>query len=208
MQLPESLPARLFLLAIDPTRRRLTGQSHLGYLLRAGALTDLELRGLITDESGKVRVGTQLRIGDPVLDAMLAEIAGDRPRRWRAWVQRRHRAIRAEVREQLEGQRWIVSEPRRILGIFPVLDITVLDQLAVERLRHRLTAVLEGGGRADKRDAALVALVAAGQLRSVVSGRQRRAHRGRIAELSAQAGPAAPALRKVIQQHHAATQGG
>ena len=93
MQLPESLPARLFLLALNPTRQRLTAAQHLGYLLRAAALTDLELRGLISDESGKVRVGTQLRAGDPVLDAMLAEIAGDRPRSWRSWVQRRHRAI-------------------------------------------------------------------------------------------------------------------
>src|SRR5690349_21277182 len=101
MQLPESLPARLFLLALNPSRRRLTGLSQLGYLLRAGALTDLELRGLISDESGKVRVGTQLRVGDPVLDAMLTEIAGDRPRSWRAWVQRRARPIRAEIREQL-----------------------------------------------------------------------------------------------------------
>src|SRR5690349_4020561 len=109
MDLPESLPDRLFLLAINPTRRRLTGLTQLGYLLRAGALADLQLRGLITDEAGKVQVGTQLRVNDPVLDAMLAEIAGDRPRSWRAWVQRRQRAIRAEVRGQLEGQRWIVA---------------------------------------------------------------------------------------------------
>lgn len=208
MQLPESLPARLFLLAVNPTRRRLTGQPQLGYLLRAGALTDLQLRGLITDESGRVRVGTQLRVGDPVLDAMLAEIAGDRPRSWRAWVQRRHRAIRGEVREQLEGQRWIVTERRRILGIFPTLDVTVLDQLAVERLRHRLTAVVEGAGGVEQRDAALVALAAAGQLRTVFSGRQRRVHRRRIAELTAQAGPVAPVLRKVIQQHQAVAAGG
>ena len=47
MQLPESLPARLFLLAVDPTRRRLANGSYLGFLLRAGALTDLELRKAI-----------------------------------------------------------------------------------------------------------------------------------------------------------------
>jgi|SRR5581483_7421023 len=199
MDLPESLPARLFLLALNPTRHRLTGLTQLGYLLRAGALADLEVRGLIGDESGKVRIGTKLHVGDPVLDAMLAEIAGDRPRSWRAWVQRRQWAIRAEVRGQLEEQRWIVTEPRRILGLFPALRITVLDQVAVDRLRDRLAAALEGG-HVDKRDAALVALAAAGQLRTVFTGRQRRVHRRRIAELGAQAGQAPPALRKVIRQ--------
>jgi hypothetical protein len=207
MQLPESLPARIFLLAVNPRRQRLSGAWYVGFLLRAAALTDLELRGRISDQHGKVAAGTRLRVGDPVLDAMLVEIAGDKPRSWRAWVQRRHRAFRGEVREQLEAQRWIVTESRRILGIFPVMNITVLDQLAVERLRHRLTAALEGGGHVDPRDGALVALAAAADLRTVFSSRQQRAHRERIKELSAKAGPAAPALRKVIQQIQASSAG-
>ncbi len=78
----------------------------------------------------------------------------------------------------------------------------------MERLRHRLTALVEGGARVERRDAALIALAAAGQLRTVFSGRQRRLHRRRIAELTAQAGPAAPALRKVVQQLQASAAGG
>ncbi len=45
MELPESLPARLYLLAYDRRRQRLTARPQLGFLLRAAAMADLELGG-------------------------------------------------------------------------------------------------------------------------------------------------------------------
>jgi hypothetical protein len=52
-----------------------------------------------------------------------------------------------------------------------------------------------------------VALAAAGELSTAISRRQRREHRQRIARLSERAGPAAPALRKVLQQLRASAAG-
>jgi hypothetical protein len=210
MRLPESLPGRLFLLAVDPRRQRPTDQSYLCYTLRAAALTDLLLRKLVADEGGKVRVTGHLRVGDPLLDATLAAIAEDRPRSWEAWVRRRRRGhkTRVEVREQLATAGWITVEPGRILGIFPTVKITVLDPGSVDQLRTRLVLALEGGGHVDERERALLTLAATGNMRTVLSRRQRRTHRKRLAELAALVGPPVPALRKVIQQVQAAASAG
>jgi hypothetical protein len=205
MRLPESLPDRLFLLAVDPRRQRLADQTYLCYTLRAAALTDLLLRKLVADEGGKVRVTGQMRVGDPLLDAMLAAVAEDRPRTWEAWVRRRRRGhkTRVDVREQLATVGWITAEPGRILGIFPTVKITVLDPSSVERLRERLVLALDGG-QVDEHERALLALAAAGNMSTVLSWRQRRTHRKRIAELTALVGPPVPALRKAIQHAQAA----
>jgi len=204
MRLPESLPGSVFLLAFDPRRQRLTGQSYLCYTLRAAALTDLLLRNLIVNEAGKVRGTGRMRAGDPLLDALLARIAADEPRSWEAWVRRRTRPrTRVEVREQLATGGWITVEPRRFLGIFPTVKITVVDPGPVEQLRQRLVLALDGGP-VDERERAILALANAAGMGTVVSWRQRRAHRHRLAELTALAGPAVPALRKVIRQAQAA----
>jgi hypothetical protein len=47
MELPESLPARVYLLAYDRRRQRLTARPQLGFLLRAAAMADLELGGRV-----------------------------------------------------------------------------------------------------------------------------------------------------------------
>jgi hypothetical protein len=137
VELPESLPARLYLLAYDKRRQRLAARTQLGHVLRAAALADLELRGSLTDEDGKVRVVVDPPVGDPVLDAALEEIAGSRPRTWGHWVRAGQRAIKRAVRDQLEAGRWIRVEPRRVLGLFPSAAITLRDPRALTRLTER-----------------------------------------------------------------------
>ncbi|HEX6678659.1 MAG TPA: GPP34 family phosphoprotein [Actinomycetes bacterium] len=204
MELPASLPRRLYLLAYDPRRRRLSGRSQLGYLLRAAALTDLLLRGLVADDRGKVVVGRPADpLDDPVLGAVLRQVAESRPRSWSHWVRSGQRAMRLAVREQLEADGWIRVEPRRVLGVFPVSRVTVQDTRVLEDLAAIVARTLGAGlpaARVDPSDAALVALAAAGELPPAISRRQRREHRQRIARLSERAGPAVPALRRVIQQ--------
>ncbi len=53
VKLPESLPARLYLLAYDTEKNRMTAGSQLGLVLRAAALADLYLTERLTDEAGK-----------------------------------------------------------------------------------------------------------------------------------------------------------
>jgi hypothetical protein len=203
MELPASLPQRLYLLAYDTRRQRLRGRTQLGYLLRAAALTDLLLRGLVADDRGKVVAGERRELDDPVLGAVLQQVAESRPRSWSHWVRSGQRPLRLAVREQLEAGGWIQVEQRRVLGVFPASRITVRDT----RVRKGLAAIVArtlGAGlpaaRVEPADAGLVALAAAGELSTAISRRQRREHRQRIARLSERAGPAVPALRKVIQQ--------
>jgi hypothetical protein len=116
MPLPESLPARLYLLAYDTEKNRMTAHSRLGLVLRAAALTDLYLAGRVTDENGKARAsGDRRPTGDPLPDEMLQQLAEHQPRSWQGWIARGKPAIRT-VRTQLEADQCIRVGHRRILA--------------------------------------------------------------------------------------------
>ena len=201
----ESLPSRIYLSAYDPTKQRLTGRGQLGILMRAGALTELLHAGRLRDVDGRPAVQ-----GVPS-DPRLAEIAASRPRPWAHWVGRGERAIWREVQDALVAARLIRIEPYRFLGIFPTTRVTVLDPMVVPRLHETMSRILRDPGPADRvdpADAALVALAAVGGLRTAIDRRSARQHKARIAELSTVAGPAVPAVRKVIQARQAAAVGG
>ncbi|MGI8336121.1 GOLPH3/VPS74 family protein [Actinomadura scrupuli] len=207
MDVPESLPARLYLLAYDTERGRLTGRSELGYIMRAGALADLLLAGHLTDVGGKPRAGDAAALADPLLADVLRQIAGSRPRYWRHWVAKGGRQAAASVRDRLAAGGWIRLEQRRVLRIFPVTSVTVRDPRVVKRLADTVSSALRGGrpvSRLDPLDAALVALAAAGEIRTVMPRSVRRANKRRIAELSEAAGPVPRALSKAIQGARAA----
>jgi hypothetical protein len=145
---------------------------------------------------------------DPVLDAVLRQIAGSRPRPWAHWVRKGARGMAWTVRDRLAAEGWIRVEPRRRLGIFPGHRVTVPDPRVVTQLSERASEVLESGrppGRIDPFEAAAVALAANGELGTVLTRKDRRGHKRRISELSTVAGPAVPALRKAIRQKRAAS---
>jgi hypothetical protein len=204
---PDSLPAQLYLLAYDPRKERMTAHTQLGYLMRAAALTDLRLSGHVTDEGRKVRVVNPGGVADQVLGAVLREVAESRPRSWASWVRRGDRRTRLAVRDQLAAGGWIRVESHRFLGIFPTTRITIHDPLVIQRLTDRLGAALRGPDT-DPRAAALVALAAAGELRTVLPRARAREYKRRIAELTERTGPAVPALRRVIQQVRSSAAGG
>jgi Golgi phosphoprotein 3 (GPP34) len=198
----ESLPARLYLSAYDPTRNRLTGRGELGVLMRAAALTELLHAGRLRDANGRPEVVVAAN------GPLLAEIeASSRPRTWAHWVGRGEKVMWREVQDGLVAARLIRLEPRRILGIFPSTRVIVLDPMVVPRLHDAMNRTLRDHGpaeRVDPRDAALVALAAAGGLRTAFNRKTAREYKSRVAELSTVAGPAVAAARKVIQARQAA----
>jgi hypothetical protein len=209
MDLPDSLPARMYLLAYDTDKRRMTAGSQLGYVLRAAALTDLMLAGALADAGGKVRAQPGRAATDPLLDAVRQQIAASRPRSWRHWVSKSAGPMKREVRDQLAAAGWIRAEPHRVLGLFPRVKVTVRDPRVVKRLAAMVSAALrEPIGQIDPRDAALVALAASGELKTVLPRARRRQHKERITRLSDRTGPAALALRKVVQSTQAAAAAG
>jgi hypothetical protein len=155
---PDSLAARVFLLAYDPERGRLTARSKLGKVLRAAVLIDLQLNGNIEDDKGRARVTTpgprstgSRSVGsgsasrstgsgsagsgsvpppvDPVVAAVLEELRAVGPRRWRHWIDRRAGVTVRQVRDELARAHLIKVEPRRVLGIFPAARITLRQPL-------------------------------------------------------------------------------
>ncbi|WP_433503909.1 GOLPH3/VPS74 family protein [Pseudonocardia halophobica] len=206
---PISLPERLYLLSWDPHRKRFTGSGERGLLLRAAALTELLAAGALRDEDGKAVAAPHVRAPqDPLLALVLEEVAtSGRPRTWQHWVRHRARHARGLVRDRLAAARWIRVQPRRVLGIFPVDDVTPRDTRAVRRLADSARSALHGvrpEGISDA-DAAAVALAAAARLRTVVSRADGKQRKDRIEALTARTGPVPKALRKAVDSQHAAT---
>ncbi|TDC68549.1 GPP34 family phosphoprotein [Micromonospora sp. KC606] len=200
MAVPDSLPQRIFVLAYNPDKGRVGVDTDLGAMLRAAALADLHLRGHLTDERGRAAIDVRHPCHDPVLDALLEEIAGSKPRTWQHWVDGRQRAAVRAVRQQLSDGGWVRLEPHRILGLLPTTKMTIHDPRVRKELLGRITAALNNPiDRIDPADAALVAIVAAGDLKLVLDRRTKRANKRRIQQLTELSGPIAPALHKSIQ---------
>lgn len=202
MELPESLPARLYLLACDRAKDRIVPRDRIGYALRAAALVDLVLAGALTDDPHRP-VAATVPVADRFEAEVHAEIAADKPRTWGSWVQRRSRSARTAVRDQLVAGGWLSVRRERVLGLVPVERVVVRDAAGHQALlagTRELALGTRPASRVARRDAALVALAAAGELGTVLSRAERREYKRRIDDLTARTGPAVSALRKVIRQ--------
>jgi hypothetical protein len=199
--LPESLPARLYLLAYDTEKNRVTARSQLGLVLRAAALADLYLAGRVTDENGKVHASGGWRpTGDPLLDEVLQQLTEHRPRSWQGWIARGQQPAVRTVRTHLEAGLYIRVEHRKILPD----RIELLDRSAVQRYADELRAELGRPHlRTEPRTAAVLALAARGEIANVISRRERREHRQYLDELAVYTGPIADALRKAWRSKQA-----
>ncbi|TNC25458.1 GOLPH3/VPS74 family protein [Amycolatopsis alkalitolerans] len=211
MNPPESLAAKMFLLAFDPRKQRLTARDDLGYLLRAAALAELVLNGRLRDEDGKAVAAGPALAGDPVLDEQWSRIEAAGPRSWRRWVGHDRRQIFAAVRDQLAEAHVIKTEQVRILGLFPYTRVTLRDTRAARRVAEQVSRAVRGGqaaGRVDRDAGVLAALAAAGQLRVVLGGRERRQFKTRLDRLGEPVEPVAKALRRAITSKRAAAASG
>ncbi|GAA4208298.1 GOLPH3/VPS74 family protein [Actinocatenispora rupis] len=208
MRLPDDLPSRMYLLALDPAKERLVARDRIGYLLRGAALADLLLAGALRDEQRKAVPTGLVADSDPFAADVLAEIAASgRPRDWRHWVRRQARQARPRVRDRLVDNGFLTVETRRVLGIFPSERLTVTDPRTYRAYVDGVGQALRGDrpvDRVEARDAAAVALAAAAELRTVLSGSERRSYKKRIEMLAESVDPVATAVRKAIQSDRAA----
>ncbi|MFG1923437.1 GPP34 family phosphoprotein [Cryptosporangium sp. NPDC048952] len=213
------LPARLYVLAYDPKKQRLRTAWHMGAVLRAAALAELQFAGHIADENGRVVVTAHRHpshrdpvLSDPLLSTVLAEIsASAKPRKWQHWIGRKHSATIKLVREQLATDHTIKAERRRALGLFPYWAVTLRDTRARSKFAESARRALHGGEpieRLDRRDAAVVALAANGELKTVVSGADRRKYKQRLKAIGEHVGPVAKGLKSVVQSAQAAAAAG
>ena len=207
VNVPESLPARMFLLAYDLRKGRMSkGGARLGWVLRGAALTELYLDGRLGEERRRPVPGTP---GDDPY-GLVAQIRESRPRSWQHWVRKDAKAMVETVRDELARGGWIRVRDRRALGLFPRKEVTVKDPRIVKALWGGASSALRGRpvAHVNSYDAAAVALAAAGGLDTVLPKAARRRHKRRIGELTARTGPAPTAVHKVIGQYEAALASG
>jgi hypothetical protein len=199
-----SLPARLYLLAWDTTKLKVTDAAHLPHIVRAGALTELAQRGLLADVDGIVTpTDPDAETGDPVLDGLLELVEESRPHRWKTWVGLRARVTLDAVRAQLAADGYLRAEKTRVLGVFPSVEYEIDRVAVVDALRAEAREVLEGPVPVEEvpeRDAALVALAAGAELRTLLSGKEQRQYKQRIEDLVERSGATTPALKKAVQE--------
>ena len=225
MELPASLPAQLYLLTYNPEKGRMDSRLRSGYLgaaLRAAALLELLHRGRITDESGKVvpapghprgagqgdLVAGAAMLDDPVLTRVLGQVDGSaRHRSWAHWIGKDTSGSTRCARDYLENGRWLRVDRVRVVGIFPRTTVTVRDTRLVKTLRADVQHALRGQTSVDRLDPRLrelAALAALGELRGLLTWREARGYKARVAALTTSLGPTGPALRKVIRAQKAA----
>ncbi|MEV2195987.1 GPP34 family phosphoprotein [Streptomyces phaeochromogenes] len=199
-----SLPARLYLLAWDTTKLKVTDAAHLPHIVRAGALTELAQRGLLADVDGiATPTDPDAQTGDPVLDGLLELVEESRPHRWKTWVGLRARVTLDAVRAQLAADGYLRAEKTRVLGVFPSVEYEIDRVAVVDALRAEAREVLEGPVPVEEvpeRDAALVALAAGAELRTLLSGKEQRQYKQRIEDLVERGGATTPAVKKAVQE--------
>ncbi|MGI5404089.1 GOLPH3/VPS74 family protein [Streptomyces sp. CA-135486] len=202
-----SLAARLYLLSWDTERMTVVGAAHLALLVRAGALAELAQRGMLTEDDGAVRPIGDNRTGDLPLDKLLELIEESRPRRWQRWLTFHSAYTLDAVRTQLTAAGYLRKRRRRVLGIFPSAHYELDRVDVVKSMREDARTVLAGPAAVAEisdQDAALVALAAAAELRTLANSRERALHKARIAALAERSGAAAPALKTIIREMRAA----
>ncbi|MGI5135017.1 MULTISPECIES: GOLPH3/VPS74 family protein [unclassified Streptomyces] len=199
-----SLPARLYLLAWDTTKLRLTGAARLAHLVRAGALTELAQRELLVDVEGiATPADLDARTGDLALDGLLELVEESMPRPWKTWVTQYARVTLDAVRAQLAADGLLRAGKKRVLGLFPSVEYALEGVQVAEALQQEVRQVIAGPvpvAEVSDRDAALAALAAAAGLRTVVTPEDQKRRRERIEALTERSGAAAPALRQIVRE--------
>ncbi|MFC4122637.1 GPP34 family phosphoprotein [Nonomuraea zeae] len=206
----ESLPASAFLLAFDPRKERLTNCRDLGRLMRAAALAELLLSGNLADESGKARAVTPPADPGPLQAAVWEQITTSKPRTWRRWVDWDRTQAYRLIRDELATARLVQIEHHRFL-MFRYERVKPRRGYLSRRLAERVGRAIRGGqpvNRVDEDVRALAALAAAVRLKTVMSGRERHAHKGRLDELAGPVRPVTTALRKSVDAANAAAAAG
>jgi hypothetical protein len=139
--------------------------------------------------------------GDLVLDRALAQIRPHR-RSWKGLLRRDYRQTLDLVERQLESAAVIRRTRHRALGLVPRYAIELLDAGPAAEAQAPFATILRDGAAVDevsRTDAALVALAAAGRVRTVITHADRRRYGDRITALTDRLGTTSPGLASAVR---------
>lgn len=204
----DTLPQRLYLLCytVDDGKFELVNLQGRGQMLRAGALVEMAVAGLIGTEGRKVR-----RLGDqPPGDPFLAEVWGDLPEKkakgWLQFIHNKAHTADGPVRAQLAAAGAITVSRKKLLGVtLPADHDTVQDPQQIRALQKRVRdAVLSGADPAtlpmDEVTMAVFALEV--EVTSVFSRKELRQHSGAFKALAGHFDAVVPGLRRALRDSY------
>lgn len=188
----------MYLLAHDDAAEGPYDRARTELLVRAAALIDLAMRGRLKEDGGTVVVSGAEPTGAPVLDGVLRDIGAGHS--WKRLVRRRRRRTLTEVEDRLAAAGLLaVKAPRTRLG---KRRLTVTQHAVPAGVRARVSLALHGDTPVREipvADAALLALAAAGGVRTVLSRHDRKTCRERIDACTQRLAALAPGLEKAVR---------
>jgi hypothetical protein len=194
----DDLACAMYLLAHDEAAEGPYDRSRTALLVRAAALTDLAVRGRLAEDRGTVSVSGAEPTGNPVLDRVLRDAAGGHS--WKHLLRHHRKQTLTDVEGRLAAAGLLtVKEPRTRFG---TRRLRVTHPAVTAALRARVSAVLHGDDPVRElpaADAALLALAAAGGVRTVVSRRDQKVFRSRIDTCTGSLAVLAPGLEHAVR---------
>ncbi len=160
----------ILLLELDDEKGT-SGSTMYAQAMGGAVVAELLLEGRIRlgeDKKRRVEVVDARPVGDPLLDAMLAEMAAaKKPKQGSEWVAKvaGKGKLKAEVAGRLVAAGVLRQEEAKVLGIFPTTHYPARDARPEREVRARLTrAICTDTQDVDARTIVLVALADAGGL--------------------------------------------
>lgn len=202
-----SLPQSLYLLcySTDKEKFELTNLQGRGQLLRAAALTQLALDGLLGAEGGKVVRRAATPPGDPFLAEVWRELPTEKPKRWLQFVHNKAHTAEKPIREQLAASGAITVQHEKRLGLIGVDRITVNEPEEVHAAQERVrNAVFHGPGQAaiPVDELTMAVFAAEVEVTSVFTGKERREHAQILKTFAAHYDTLVPGLRKALRDSY------
>jgi hypothetical protein len=155
-----TLGEQLLLLSLDDESGTEKESAKAAWAISAASLVELALAGRIEVSDDKVTVVDPAPLGEPALDAALAEIAGrDKPGRTKDWIHRLKTGAVTGASAGLIDKGLVREEKKKVLGLFPVHRYPEADGSVETALRQRLDSVVLRGATPDERTVSLVALL-------------------------------------------------
>ncbi|CAL9337097.1 GPP34 family phosphoprotein [Streptomyces sp. enrichment culture] len=207
-----TLPQKLYLLCytVDQGKFRAVDLQGRGQLLRAGALAELALAGLLGTDGGKVA----RRTGEPPADTFAAEVWSDlpteRPKRWLRFVHNKAHTAEGAVRAQLVAACAVAPPEKRRLSPLASHHVIVADPGQVLELQAAAReAVLAGRAPAavPAHASTMAVLAAECEVSTVFTGKERREHKQSLKALAAHFDTQVPGLRRALRDSFLSSRG-
>lgn len=155
-----TLGEQLLLLALDDESGAEKQSANVAWAISAASLVELALASRIDVTDDKVTVIDPAPLGEPTLDAALADILDrDKPGRTKNWIHDLKKGAVAGANKGLIDKGLVREEKKKVFGLFPVRRYPEADGSVEAAVRQRLDAVVLQGAAPDERTASLVALL-------------------------------------------------